>query len=333
MKDAARTLSFFLPGEPEFARLQALDPDREPTEFQTAERAWTLQTYLRLRRAGLPVELCNELPRQGVVVFHAKHKNLVQQQRRSCHYTLLVALRGDRGPVLNADFEVLQNSGDADHQRTFEVPHWPQPGLKARDPNRGPRLEVVAYKGFADNLDPAFLNGRWSRGLAELDIDWICDAAPFDRHHFRHYPVDWASFREVDAVLAVRPPDQQLHPTKPASKLINAWLAGVPAILGPERAYRELRRSELDYLEAANVDEALTAVRRLREEEGLAKAMIANGQKRALSYDQEHLVEIWRQLLFEMLPALARETPRSRRTLPSLILTSWFEKLSAKSGI
>jgi|CXWL01.1.fsa_nt_gi hypothetical protein len=327
--DSPSTVSFFLPGEAELARLAELDPDADPIEFQTAERAWTLQTYLRLRRAGLPVELTEAVPSRGVLVFHAKHKHLVQRQRRHSRHALLVALRGDRKPVLTADFEILQNGCQSDGVRCFDVPHWPQPGLVARDPGRGDRLRVVAYKGFAENLDPAFRDGRWQTVLSALDLEWRCDAAPFDRNGFRHYPVDWSSFQEVDAVVAVRPADRQLHAGKPASKLINAWLAGVPAILGPEQACRGLRRGELDYFEVSSVDEAGSALRRLRDEPGLLRAMVENGHARAAEFRCDRLVEVWSRLLLDELPRIAamRRLGRRRGSLVGLTVRSWIRRI------
>lgn len=327
----AATVTFFLPGDADLAHLGALDPDASPVEFQTAERAWTLQTYLRLRRAGLPVELTGEVPTDGVVVFHAKHKHELQRHRRPSAGALMVALRGDRNPVLTADFEILQNAHQADGMRCFDVPHWPQPGLRARDPNRGEALQVATYKGFSANLDAAFHDLGWSSRLRALGIAWVCDAAPFDRDGFRYYPVDWPSYKEIDAAVAVRPADRYLHPGKPATKLVNAWLAGVPAILGPERAYRSLRRGELDYFEVANLAEAEEALRRLRDEPGLMRAMVENGHRRATQFSSERLVETWQRLLFETIPRAAttgRLTHRPSRV--TLTATSWLRRIGSR---
>ena len=71
--------------------------------------------------------------------------------------------------------------------------------------------------------------------------------------------------------------------TKPASKLVNAWAAGVPAMLGPEPAYRELRSSPLDFLETPAAEAVLDAIDRLRGEPGLYAAMAENGLRRAAS--------------------------------------------------
>lgn len=326
-------VSFFLPGDADFGRLGALDPDRSPLEFQTAERAWTLQTYLRLARAGEPVRLTNVVPSRGVLVFHAGHKHIVQRHRAVSREAVLVALRGDRKPVLTADFEILQNDGGADGRRTFALPHWPQPGLVPRDSSRGHRVQRAAYKGYSANLDPAFLDAGWRSRLAEMGIEWLCDAAAFDREGFRHYPVDWPTYRDIDVIVAVRPGDRTLHASKPASKLVNAWLAGVPAVLGAESACRALRRDPLDYLEVATVEEAEAALRRLRDEPRLMVGMIENGQRRAAEFRLEALLEPWRRLLFETIPRLAADRrPRRRRSLVELTVASWLRRWGAHAG-
>ncbi|MDX1998362.1 MAG: hypothetical protein SF066_11635 [Thermoanaerobaculia bacterium] len=326
-------VSFFLPGDAEFGRLGALDPDQSPLEFQTAERAWTLQTYLRLARAGEPVRLTNVVPSRGVVVFHAGHKHIVQRYRKDSQGAVLVALRGDRKPVLTADFEILQNGCDADGRRTFAVPHWPQPGLVPRDASRGLRVRRAAYKGYSANLDPAFLETPWQSRLAELGIEWHCDAAPFDREGFRYYPVDWSSYRDIDVIVAVRPSDRTLHATKPASKLVNAWLAGVPAVLGAESACRALRRDPLDYFEVGTPDEAEAALRLLRDEPRRMADMIENGRRRAAEFRLDPLLATWRNLLFETIPSLAvGRRPTRRRSLVELTVASWLRRLGAHGG-
>jgi hypothetical protein len=328
--DTSGIVAFYLPGEVALAPLLELDPDTTPEEFQTAQRAWTLQTFLRLRSAGLPVELTSTVPKRGIVVFHAKHKHDVQEQRELSREAVLVSLRGDRNPVLTADFEILQNTVRPDDNRTFGVPHWPQPGLVPRDPSRGVAVRVVAYKGFCANLDPAFLGGPWLRRLADLDVVWRYDAASFDRRSLRPYPVAWSNYAEVDLIVAVRPHDCDQHAGKPASKLINAWRAGVPALLGPERAYRALRRNTLDYCEVTSPREAAEAVRRLRAEPALFRAMIANGRERAREFGLAPMIERWRHLLFEVIPAAAAtRIPRRRQSTAIVTASAWLRRLAA----
>lgn len=306
--------TFFLADE-DLESLSRIDPGRDWRELQTGERAWILQTWLRLRHAGHPVELSGTAPEDGLVIFHAKQKKELLRQRSRLRDAVLVGVRADNREPLIADFEILQNGRFADGRRRFFVPHWPQSGLVPRDPARGERIERIAYKGFAANLHPAFRTTAWTDFLAAEGIDWVVDAAAFAGRN--RLDLDWPDFRSVDLVVAVRPDERKQRHSKPATKLVNAWLAGVPALLGPELAFRELRRSDLDYLEVASVAEAREAVLRLRRDPGLYRAMVENGLQRGADFTPDALVPRWAELLFETIPALAGEQ-RSRllRRLP-----------------
>jgi hypothetical protein len=294
--------TFFLSGGEDLAALGRLDPDRDWREFQRGERAWVLQTYLFLRQAGFPAELADAPPEEGLVVFHAKEARALARLRPAPGVAL-VGVRADNREPLIADFEVLQNGRFADGRRRFAVPHWPQPGLLPRDPARGTRVERVAYKGYAQNLHPGLQSPEWTVFLAGRGLAWVADAVPFAGRATDRDALDWPDFRDVDLLVALRPPDRRLWTAKPATKLVNAWLAGVPAILGPEVAYRELRRSPLDYLEAATVAEAREAVLRLSADPDLYRTMVENGRARAAELSREAVAGRWIRLLTEEIPA------------------------------
>ena len=305
---------FFLDGEKDLDGLRRLDPDRDWRSFQRGEQVWVLQTYLRLARAGRPVELAATPPGEGLIVFHAKQARALRRQRHLLGDAVLVAARADNRQPLIADFEIVQNGRFADGRRRFHVPHWPQPGLLPRDPARGTAVRRLVYKGFDGNLSPEFRRLEWRQLLAGRGIEWVVDAAPFAGRETDAQAIDWPDFREADLILAVRPPDRRGATNKPASKLVNAWLAGVPALLGPEIAYRELRRSELDYCEVSSLAEAQAAVDRLLGDPGLYTAMVANGRARSADFTAAALLPRWETLLFETIPALV--PPRWSRRVP-----------------
>jgi hypothetical protein len=296
---------FFLPERMDLDQLSGLDPDRDWRRLVTGEHAWILQTFLRLRAAGHPVELRSAPPPEGVLVFHAKHRFDVVARWRELDRVALVAVRGDNRDPDMADFEVVQNGRFATPGRRFFMPHWPQPGLVPRDPARAERLENVAYKGFARNLHPELRSSEWRSFLTERDKVWRADAVDFADAATDAGAIDWPDFHEVDLVVAVRPPSRSLHSEKPPTKLINAWLAGVPILIGPEHAARELRRSPLDYIEVTDRAEAEAAVDRLRNDPGLYRAMVDNGRERGREFTVEATRDRWRRLLFETLPPLA----------------------------
>jgi hypothetical protein len=306
-------VTFYLPGEPDLERLLRLDLEADWLELVRGEHAWTLQTYLRLRRAGYPVEISGDPIPGGILVFHAKHEDALLRNARGLGATVLVGIRADNREPPSADFQVVQNHVFAHPHERFYVPLWPQPGLLPRDPGRAARIERVAFKGFEGNLDGDFLRPRFRDLLAARGIEWSYDAVDF-RDAGRHAALDWHDFRSVDLVLAVRPSSVAGHASKPATKLTNAWLAGVPALLGPEPAYRELRRSDLDYVEVRSHDEAIRAVDRLLESPDLYRAMVERGRERAPAFTAGAIVPLWAELLFERIPALANE--RSLRSVP-----------------
>ena len=302
---------FLLPEEGDLELLRALDPDRDFERFKRGECAWVLQTYLRLAAAGKPVELTDRPPEDGIVVFHAKHRRWLAARGGALHEAVLVGIRGDLGTPAIADFEVLQNGFHADGLRRFHIPHWPQPGLLRRDPARGDAIRRIAYKGFARNLEPGFRGRRWLDFLAARGIEWDYGAAEFAGRDTDRLRLGWHDFRRVDLVLAVRPPSKRLHPSKPATKLFNAWLAGVPALLGPEIAYRQLRRSPFDYSEVRGIDQAIAAVERLLADPALYRAMRKQCGTRAAEMTPASWIEAWSDLLFTTLPALAEEVRES----------------------
>ncbi|MET0986611.1 MAG: hypothetical protein ABW034_14510 [Steroidobacteraceae bacterium] len=304
-------VTFVLMNDAPLAQLEQLDPDRDWRQFVTGERAWILQTYLRLRSSGAPVQLAAALPDTGIAVFSSKQRRLLRKAQPRAG-VVLVGIREDVGEPLIADYEVVQNPSQADGQRRFLLPFWPQPGLISRDATRGTRVENIAYKGFENNLHPELRGSAWRDSLQAQQLGWFTDAVSYTRDASQFAGLAWNDFSTIDVILAVRPPDARLHPHKPATKLYNAWLAGVPAVLGPEIAYRQLRRTELDYIEVNAADDANRAISRLRSEPALYQAMVENGRGRATEFSHERLSEQWSRLLFDTLPAIAATDRRLR---------------------
>lgn len=302
-------VSFVLLQDPRpLAQLASLDPDRDWREFVTTTSAWILQTCLRLKAAGNEVELRDTLPESGIAVISAGDYAKVLQRR--CHSTraLIAVARGSfrRTPPF-ADAVIVQNPVEADGARRFFMAHWPQPGLMPRTPSRGTRIESAAFKGFPGNLDTAYQGVDWRGFLREQHIEWVNDAVPYADQQTDTRGLQFPDYRKVDLIVAVRPENPRMYPDRPATKLVNAWLAGVPAILGPELAYRALRKGPLDYLEVANVTEAKAAVSKLVREPELYRAMVANGLMRGAEFTPDRVVGLWQELVFERLAKLARD--------------------------
>ncbi len=310
-------------------RALTLDPDVDWADLRRAREVWIIQTWNRLRRAGYAPTMSDQAPSAGIVVYHKEDQRLLLSRLPTGAAPVLVGVRADFRSCDSADFEVLQNGYYADERRAYFVPHWPQPGLLARDPARGDRIERISYKGYVGNLGAEFRGPRWAEFLRAQDMVFEDDAILDDASD---HPIltSFHDYREVDLVLAVRP---GITTHKPASKLVNAWHAGVPALLSPDYPFEELRTGPLDYLAVRDVAEAQAAVLRLRREPGLYRAMIDNGRRRALEYTYESITRRWAELLYDIIPRAAARAPRGHYGALPRRLRTWRRKLVVGLGL
>jgi len=229
----------------------------------------------------------------------------------------VVSIRADLVRCTFADAAIVQNGKFADGERVFHVSYWPQPGLIPRDPDRGTAVRTITFKGYFPNLHPAFRTDAWN---AFLDAHDMALRSDMNEDGMEGEPIRWHDYNATDVVLAVRPDMDRDYFDKPATKLYNAWHAGTPAILGPEYAYRELRRSDLDYIEVRSMEETQDALRRLASNPDLYQAMVDNGQRRADDFTFERITDRWADVLFGAIQPLAQQTvTSSSRLTPTLV--------------
>lgn len=323
MRSGWPPLYFYLP--------QYLWPDPLPTHadlpwpgFGLGIYAWVLQTYLRLTAAGLPCQLVPTLPEEGIVFAHGNVLNALETVPKPHPKRLIVSFKADLLPSAMAQIQVVQNPQEANAQRRcYWLPHWPQPGLIPRHPERGDQMQNVAFFGHANNLAKELTSPSWQVALADLGLRWWPRLSHHRWSQQAGLPSNWHDYREVDVVIAVRSfRDRDAYRTrtyrnKPATKLYNAWLAGVPAVLGGESAYRAERQSNLDFLKVSSLENALAALRRLQHQRGLYQAIVANGLKRGEAINPEAIATCWLNFVeTSVIPAYDRwsSQPRWART-------------------
>jgi hypothetical protein len=209
----------------------------------------------------------------------------------------------------------------------YYMPHWPQPGLIPRDPGRSDRFENVAFFGNEENLAPELKEQSWHEHLNALGLSWHVVS-----------PDKWNDYSDVDVILSVRDFNGQAHPLKPPTKLYNAWHAGVSAILGCESAFRAERKSELDYLEVASLDEVILALKRLRDDKALYHAMVENGRVRAEATQPAKITARWRSFLTDIaVPAYEQWCAASDWNRRTFLIQSYLgtapKRLCSEEGI
>ncbi len=257
--------------------------------------AWILQTYLYLKQKKFPCRLTGDLPSEGIVIGHrfSFDDDLVPNAKQFL-ICVLADKRQPYGPGLHpyAQYHIVQNPLEAKMFKTaYYIPHWPQPDLIPRDTARGDVLLNVASicrkQELSDVMDNSLLETIKKMGLSFYIIDYT----ERDR---------WNDFSHIDAFIAVRSFKRKDWTWKPATKLFNAWHAGVPAILGCESAYRAERRSELDYIEVHSPQEIIEALKRLRNDKKLYRAMVDNCKVRARQVSPEVITEYWMKFLADI---------------------------------
>ncbi|BAZ16363.1 hypothetical protein NIES4071_82390 [Calothrix sp. NIES-4071] len=246
---------------------------------------WTLQTFLYLREAGLKCEITATIPDDGIIIVQraALPFNFKPKPKQ-----LIVCIKADFEIHPYAQLNVVQNPEEVKTVRdSFFIRLWLQPGLIKRDPARGNKFENIAFIGAIGSLAPELKNPSWSAMLESIGLRWLM---PGEQH--------WHDYSNIDAIVAVRTFDpKEDYRYKPATKLQNAWLGDVPAIVGTDSAFRGERQSELDFIEVSSIDETIAALKRLRDDYDLYQAMVKNGRVRSEKLTTTSLVERWKEFI------------------------------------
>ena len=248
---------------------------------------WVLQSYLYLKEAGLEVTLCNEIPPRGVIVTHF---DCIDYGFRPSPDQILVVLLVDREVAHpRAELHVLHNPLQRLPLglRHDYMPPWPQIGLVPRDEARGDLFETIGYFGYSYNLHPDIVAESFQEKMRGLGLRLVVPP-----------PADWHDFSGIDCIVALRNFGRHVpHFNKPSLKLFNAWLAGVPAILGHETAYRCEGSPGAGYLEATNTGELLSALQALKDHPQRRRALVEHGHQAVAEFSVERTVARWQNLL------------------------------------
>jgi hypothetical protein len=289
------TLHFFLPESDE---VLASIPSRTEDYWQWQKYSasilpywgryhWVVQTYLYLKQAGLPAILTNSIPGEGIILTHM---DCVDYGFRPTSSQFLVVMLVDRlFPHPWADLHVLHNPTQRLHlgMDFAYMPPWPQIGIISRNATRGESFETIGYFGYPENLHSSIIEASFLSGIEKMGL-----------RIFSPSPAEWHDFSEVDCIMAIRSLGQRdKHRNKPSLKLFNAWLAGVPAILGHESAYRAEGSPGKGYLEAKSSAELLQSLMLLSEDANLRKSIVTHGQLAVQAFKPEATVQRWRQFI------------------------------------
>jgi|NOAtaT_6_FD_contig_123_43593_length_2786_multi_4_in_1_out_0_3 hypothetical protein len=249
--------------------------------------SWIMTTYVQLKhRDDLVCKLIDFIPKEGIVIAD---RDSLGNDNIYLDKTMLICAKGDREYHPSAYIHIVQNICDAERKdnsiwKPYYINHWSQPSIYRRIIERGHLVENIAYVGNKSNLAEDLKSKQWEKELNSIGCQWH---PIFDMNR-------WNDYSYIDVIIACRRfQGNNLFFEKPASKLINSWSAGVPAIVGSEAAFLALKKSELDFLQATSLSEALDAVKLLKKTPELYLSMIQNGLERYQEFTDQKTTERW----------------------------------------
>jgi hypothetical protein len=260
---------------------------------------WIYQTWSLLKKIGVNSTLSTEFSFEkntGICITMSKLLNPLLRRKSINPHLFLVDILADKTPHPSVDLHLVENRNYTRYlPNSIYVPHWPQPFLKPRDPTRGTRFENVCFFGEIQNLAPELRSQKWHRRLyEELGLHF----------QIRGYH-EWNNYTDVDCVIAIRSFSRSLHMNKPATKLYNAWLAGVPFIGGSDSAYAADGNPGIDYLVATSLKEVFKQLKQLQENPSLRAMLVQNGHQSGQAFTQEATLKYWKKLIEETIPVRA----------------------------
>jgi hypothetical protein len=262
-------------------RLQELcrkDPDRDWAQFNEGMYCWSLLTYLILKQHGLPVTCSRHCRPDHINLGHAVYLSTMNPQSAS----FLVSLQADYPRHGWAQAHIVQNKLQR-RKDSYWIPMWPQPGMIERNPSRR-EVQCVAFAGRHYYLSGG--ENAWQVDIAKLGLSF----------HMLD-PQNWNDYSGVDVLVAIRSFDGRTYPAKPPSKLVNAWLAGIPLVAGNDSAYAQIGRPGIDYIRVGTKQEALDAIRRLQTDQAFYQRIVEAGRERAAEFTRGQCSEKWKELL------------------------------------
>ena len=272
-------------------------------------QAWIFQTWAELG-TSVDTALVTELPTSGAIITLS---NLLPEGFRASSSQFVVAVVADFLPHPGAHLQIVQNAAHAQRlPGALFMPHWPQPNLIARSESRGRKFERAAFFGDPSNLLPELADPDFASRL-QNETGVRLEMRGADR---------WHDYSDVDLVLAIRDFSPARHLHKPATKLYNAWLAGVPLIGGGDSAYAAEARAGSDYLAVHSAEECIRLIKQLRDNPALRDSIMKSGQKKSASRSRDAVRKMWGDFWLMELPRRIQQWERKSRLGKRLFWTA-----------
>ncbi len=254
--------------------------------FLNTSLAWSLQTYLHLKRRGFECQLTNDIPKKGIMLCTFQDIDFNFKPTKDLFFCLI---RADGYYFPYANCYIVQNKTQVEeNEHSFFISHWPQPLLQKRDSDRKLTFENVSFFGYEINLAKELQTEEWETFLKEHNLKWNligCSATDEEK-------IDYS---KTDLIIAIREfnLDETSFSHKPASKLYNAWIAETPFIGGYESAFLTESTNEHDCILVNDLDDLKEKIIFLKNNPAFRQKMIDNAILKAKLYNTDRITDEW----------------------------------------
>lgn len=171
------------------------------------------------------------------------------------------------------------------------MPLWPQPGLIPRDNARGCSVKTIGYFGREINYYSRIFHkpsGFFKVRDAVLRVANTLGLLLIERG-----PNNWNDFHDIDIVIGIRSFDTNNYDTKPPSKLINSWLAGIPFIGGYDSAFCQIGSPGKDFIRVTNEKELLYNLDLLSRDPIYYDNFVSRGKLMSEKFTRQSIIDRW----------------------------------------
>jgi hypothetical protein len=144
----------------------------------------------------------------------------------------------------------------------------------------------VGYAGQVFNGNLAASEDEWKKLFASYGIEFV--VLP---------PEACYDLSEIDVLIGIRSFSKFPYDTKPASKLVNAWHAGIPFIGGFDSAFEQMGKPGKDYIQVSSIEEVQDAVLKLKNDPPFYQSIIEEGNAKAKRYNDDVTFNRWEEVL------------------------------------
>lgn len=224
----------------------------------------------------------------------------------------MTAIRGDIPlsfrPHIPGMVEVMPNQTSVTQEKQIWLPLLPQRGLIARDPTRRGKIKSLGLMANRFNVPASLLDPSFEERLAAIGVSW----QPTLKDRRMSTAPKWHDFEQLDAILCTRSdPLTEGALRKPATKLINAWVAGAIPLINAEPGYLEIARLGVDAILIDAPDRVVEILTRLTSDPRMLQRLEDGVAERAVEFRKTKILQQWADFVTQ-----ARSPRRPSDTAP-----------------